>query len=307
MNQSKFSLADVLTVSGAIIFGTFCFFSFNFLSLGETVTSIVWATVIALILAGLALGAKLLKKTNGNFKTRMIWEWIFLFLFVVMSLIFMYPFSHYFAVYEQREDIQKKVIANITEAEGLFATYENYANNRLNIHQNHLNSVALAKSVNPSEYRTYGFVDGTSDRTQIENKMFVLKTKLFPSNYQEMKLKDSSWLASSKAIIASWMPLGVVDVVKGVEENLNTWKGELKEFSSFKAQGEISDEFDFPLTFDDVTSKFTQLGSPTVLSIGIAIFLYLMMLFSYFITRRDTRYPGLKVIFGTLRKEENEW
>ena len=69
MSQSKFSLADLLTVLGTLGFGFFCFLSLNFKTLGDTTTSIIWAVTISLILGGLAFGVKLLKRTSRNFKT----------------------------------------------------------------------------------------------------------------------------------------------------------------------------------------------------------------------------------------------
>lgn len=306
MNQSKFSFADLFTVLATIGFGFFCFLSFNFLTLEETIPSVIGAVVFALLLGGLAFGAKLLKKTSRNFKTRIIWEWVLLFFFVVVAFVAIFPFSHYFAVSEQKNEIQQKITANITQAEGMFTNYENYANNRLNIYKTHLNSVVAAKRVNPSEYRNYGFVDGTDDNTQVENKMFTLKAKLYPSNYEDMKSEDSTWIVSSKGKVADWSPLGVVNVMNNMKSNLTSWKDQLKQFSAFRAQGEIADEFDYPLTFDDVNNKFTELGSPTALSILCAIGLYVLMLLSYFITKRHTRYPGFKVIFGTGDVKNNE-
>jgi len=307
MNQSKFSLADLLTVLGAIIFGFFCYLSFNFISLGETTLSVVWASALALILGGLALIAKLLKKTSRNFKSCIIWEWVILFLFVCMAFIATLPFSHNFAVYEKKSDIQQKVVKNITQAQGLFTDYEKYASNRLTIYKSRLNSVVASKNINPKEYKDYGFVDRTDDITQIKNKIFSLKAQLYPSNYQDIKIVDSTWLSSSKSTIENWKPIGIVTVINELDNNLTDWKNQLKQFSSFRAEGEVADDFDFSITFADVTNKFTELDSPTIFSLAVALFLYFLMLFSYYITRRDSRYPGLKVIFGTVSKGDNEW
>jgi hypothetical protein len=306
MNQSKFSFADLFTVLAAVGFGFFCFLSLNFLSLGKTVPSIIWAAVLALILGGLTLGAKLLKRTSRNFKTCIIWEWVLLVLFVVMAFVAVHPFSHYFAVSEQKSEIQQKVTANITQAEGMFTDYENYANNRLYIYESKLKSIVAGKSVNSTEYNNYGFVAGTDDNTQIENKMFTLQAQLYPSNYKEIKQTDSAWLAHSKTIVADWKPIGIVTVMNEVERNLTSWKEQLKEFSSFRAQGEIASNFDYTLTFDDATNRMKYLGSLTSLSMLYAVCLYALMLLSYFITKRHTRYPGLKVIFGTGSLNEKE-
>jgi len=43
MKQSKFSLADVLTLLTALAFGFICFLGKNFSTLGNTSESITWA------------------------------------------------------------------------------------------------------------------------------------------------------------------------------------------------------------------------------------------------------------------------
>ena len=289
MKQSKFSLADLLTVLGTLGFGFFCFLSLNFLSLGETVPSIVWAASISFVIGGFALGAKLLKRTTGNFKTLRIWEWVFLFLFVVTAFAGVFPFSHYFFVYDHKSDIQQKVTSNLTQAEKMFTDYDNYATMRLNIYKSRLNSIVAGKNINPSEYRKYGFVDGTDDNTQVENKMFTLKAKLFPSNYVDMKQVDSTWLTDSKAKVANWSPIGIVKVINTVKIEITSWKDQLKQFSSFRAQGETAEDFEYFLAFNAETNLISKLGKPTVFSSLYAIGFYVLMLLSYFITRPSTK------------------
>jgi len=306
MNKSKFSLADLLTVLGTLGFGFFCYLSLNFLSLGETIPSIVWAMVISCVLGGIAYGLKLLKRTSRMFKTCIIWEWVLLFLFVVVAFLAIFPFSHYFVVSAQKADIQKKVVSNITQAEGLFSAYESYADNRLNIYKSRLESIADAQEVNPEEYKNFGFVKGTDNNTQVENKMFSLKAQLYPSNYSDMKQINSDWLSDAKDKISHWSPTGIVKVVNTLETEISSWNTQLKSYSLFRAKGEIAPDFDFPLTFDDVSSKFNQSTNPTPLALAIAITFYVLMLLSYFVTKRHMRYPGLKIIFRTGSVKENE-
>jgi len=306
MGQSKFSLADLLTVLGTLGFGFFCFLSLNFLTLGDTTTSIIWAILISFVLGGLAFGVKLLKRTSRNFKTFIIWEWVLLFLFIVVAFFAIFPFSHYFVVTAQKDSIQKKVVSNITQAEGLFIAYESYANNRLNIYKSRLGSIVSAKKINPQEYNSFGFVDGTDDKTQVENKMFSLKAQLYPSNYSDMKQIDSTWLSDAKSKVTSWSPTGIVKVVNMLKIEISSWSEQLIYYSSFRAKGETATDFDFPLTFDDVSSIFNQSTNPNPLALIIGIALYLLMFLSYFITKRHSRYPGLKVIFSMGSSKENE-
>lgn len=306
MNQSTFSLADLLTALGAIGFSFFCFLSLNFLTLGDTQQSVIVGSIIGFILGGLALGAKLLKRTSRSFKTSIFWEWVLIFLFVIMAFIAVFPFSHYFAVSSQKEDIQHKISSNITQAEGIFTDYERYANNRLHIYENRLKSIVVNKNINLRLYRNHGFVDLTDDQTQIENKMFTLRAQLYPSNYPEIKRVYSNRLESFNAKIINWSPIGIVTVMNTAETEITSWKNKLIVYSAFRAQGETAEDFDYELTFKDISKDFTERASPTLLSLVYSIGLYLLMLLSYFVSRRHPRYPGLKVIFGTGGANENE-
>lgn len=306
MSQSKFSLADLLTVLGTLGFGFFCFLSVNFLTLGDTTTSIIWAVLISVIVGSLAFGVKLLKRTSRNFKTFIIWEWVLIFLFVVVAFFAIFPFSHYFVVTAQKEGIQKKVVSNITQAEGLFIAYESYADNRLNIYKSRLNSIVAAKRVNPEEYKNFGFVEGTDDNTQVENKMFSLKAQLYPTNYPQMKQIDSAWLSDAKDKVTSWSPIGIVQVVNTLKSEISSWNEQLKSYSSFRANEETATDFDFQLSFDDVSGIFNMKTIPNTLALIIGIALYLLMFLSYFITKRHPGYPGLKVIFRMGSHKENE-
>jgi hypothetical protein len=304
MSQSKFSLADLLTVLGTLGFGFFSFLGVNFLSLGNTSLSIIWAVIISLILGGLAFGVKLVKRTNRNFKTFIVLEWVLFFLFVVVGFYALFPFSHYFVVTSQNEHIQNKVVSNITQAEGLFLAYERYADERLNIYIKRLNSIVAAKEVNPEEYINFGFVEGIDDNTQVENKLFSLKAQLYPSNYSAMKQIDSVWLADAKDQVTSWSPTGIVKIVNILEIELSSWNEQLKSFSSFRAKGETATDFEFPLSFDDVSGIFSNNSKPTLLSFSIGIGLFLLLFLSYLITRRHSKNPY--TLFGKRKVKKDD-
>ncbi|MGI6409858.1 MAG: hypothetical protein ACOX0V_01280 [Bacteroidales bacterium] len=146
----------------------------------------------------------------------------------------------------------------------------------------------------------------TDDNTQVENKMFSLKAQLYPSNYAEMKQIDSAWLSDAKDKVSSWSPTGIVQVVNTLKIEISSWNEQLKSYSSFRAKGETATDFDFPLSFDDVSGIFNMKTIPNTLALIIGIALYLLMFLSYFITKRHPRYPGLKVIFRMGSHKENE-
>ena len=301
MNQSKFSLADLITLLTAIAFGFACFIGVYFYTLGDTKQSVILAVIIAVLLGGTALGAKLLKRTSRNFKSCFIWEMILLVLFTLLMVFFSYsPFPHYFVVSEQKEEIQSKLRASITQAENMFSEYNEYADNRENLYKSKLQSIVATKNVNPTAYKDFGFVDnnGVSDDKQIENKMFSLNADLFPSNFAQTKLVDSTWLANARKTVDGTFFMGIVGTVNDVEQNSNNWLNELIKPSKVREKGEQTEDFAYNLSFEDVKKHFTTLGSPTLISIGFSVLAYLLMLFSWFVTKRHSRFPGIHVIFG---------
>lgn len=297
MNQSKFSLADLLTLLAAIAFGFVCFLGTNFYTLGNSAQSIILAVIITVLLSGTALSAKILKRTSGNFKTCFVWERILLFLFTGLIIFFAYsPFPHYFVVSGQKAEIQGKLSSNITQAENMFANYEHYAENRESLYKSKLRSVAASKNINPSEYTEYGFANnGISDDKQIENKMFTVHADLFPTNYSDPNNKNGikevaiTWLSDAKNKIAGWKPIGIVGVVNEVEQNSNEWLNKLVELSVVREKGEQAEDFEYPLSFDNVKNHFSTLGKPMPLSFGLAVVAYLLMMLSYLISKRSTK------------------
>jgi hypothetical protein len=308
MNQSKFSLADVLTLLAALAFGFVSFLGANFLNINNekvwgmshTTGCVVIAVFIATLLFGTAFGAKLLKRTSRNFKTCFGWEvtsLVFFVLFAVFCAMGEYsPFPHYFTVTAQKLEINNKLQTSITQAENMFNGYEEYAANRENRYRGTLQMVVATKDTNPSRYAQYGFENnGISDYTQIENKMFTLHADLFPTNYSDTVANNgirevaTEWLQDAKNTTSCWKPIGIVGIVNDIEKNSNEWCNTLVTLSQVLERGEQAEDFSYTLGFGDVKTHFTKLGSPTGLAICLAVLAYVLMLLSYIFTIRSTK------------------
>lgn len=315
MSNSKFSLADVLSLLTAFAFGFVCFLGLNFKSSGENVVkSIIIALIVSLLLWCCAFGLKLLKGTRSNFKTCIIWEMIlFIFLTLITGIFSVSVFSHYFTVSQQASNIQSELTKSITQAEGMFSSYENYANKRESNYERKLKSVVNTKNTNPSQYAEYGFENnGIADLKQIENKMFTIHAELFPTNYSNTIDKNglreiaTLWLGNAKNNISTWNPIGIVSVVNDIDSKSNTWLNSLKGWSTVRQKGEDTDDFTYQLSLNNIKEYFTISDTPPVIAICLSILCYALMLFSYLITKRDTRYPGLKMLFSTKKTAINE-
>jgi len=291
MLQSKFSLADVLTLLTALAFSFVCFLGANFSTLGDTEASLVIGYIIALFLWGTAFGAKLLKRATRNFRTCFIFEIILVVLFSGSTLILSIgAFPHYFVVSKQRTEIQSNLIASINQAENMFAAYERYAEDRISLYGDKLRSVVAAKNTNPGEFAAYGFENNSiPNDKQIENKMFVIRADLFLTNYEEMKQVSTTWLADARNIVERWKPIGIVRVVNVVEQNSNDWLNTLVELSEIREKGEQTSDFEYHLSFEDVKERFTTTGNPTWATIGMTVAAYFMMLLSWIISKRSSK------------------
>lgn len=292
MNQSKFSLADLITLLAALAFGFICFLGANFYTLGDITKSIILAVSISVLLGGTAIGAKWLKRTDGNFKTCFVWEIILLILLTGLTGLFTYSvFSHYFVVSEQKNAIKNKLTASITQAENMFSKYEEYAETRKDLYRHQLRSAVINEKINPSIFANFGFQSNNNafNQNRIEDIMRMVHADLYPSNFKDMKTADSTWLAKSKGIVENWKPIGVVDVMKNVEQNSIKSKNELVKFSDITEHLENKENFKYTLQFENVKKHFTTLGNPTTISIGLAAVAYLLMLLSYLISKRSTK------------------
>ncbi len=301
MNQSKFTLADVLTLLTAIVFGFVCFLGANFYTLGNITQSILLAVIITVLLWATAFGGKLLKRTKRNCKIYFLWEMILLIVFTGLIAFFAYsPFPHYFNVSANKAEIKSNLMRSITLAENMFSAYETYAENRENLYKNKLKSVADAKNINPGEFKKYGFEanNGVSIEKQIDNKMFTVHAVLFPSNYSDtlanngIKEVAAEWLAHAKSTVNSWNPIGTINIVNDVEKHSNKWLNDLIELSKQRQQGEQAEDFAYNLSFEDTKIYFTTPGNPMGLSIGLSAGTWVLMLLSWLVTKRDSRCKG---------------
>jgi hypothetical protein len=232
-------------------------------------------------------------------------------LFIVFAVFFATknsPFPHFFTVTAQKSEIKPKLQTSITQAENMFAAYELYAADRESLYESTLNSVI--RSGNSDRIESYGFQNiSISYDKQIETKMRTLHFDLFPPNYSDTKEVATEWLQYAKKTTSSCKPIGIVSVVNDIKKNSTDWCNTLVTLSQVREQGEKdsnTDDFKYPLSIEDVKTHFTKLDSPTALSIGLAVFAYVLMLLSWFVTKRSTRFPGLKFLFGFGKSSDNE-
>lgn len=314
MKQSKFSLADLLTIVGAVAFGFICFLGLNFIQMGDDRKSITLASAFTIVLLLCAFGAKLLKRSDHNFRTSVTFEFILITLFtLILVTLSISPFPHFFNVTSQRYEVKKNLKASINQAKNMFEEYEAYASRRENLYRNNLRSVVAAKNTMPSAYARYGFSSSeVSDEKQIENKMFTIHADLFPTNYCDTithnGIKDiaQDWLEYAGNAVDLWKPIGIPRIAKEVQEESEKWRNTLVDYSKVREKGEEANDFEYALSFSEVEDILTEEKAPCAISIILSIILWGVMMFSWMITKRHPRFPGWKMIFSNHKKAIDE-
>lgn len=297
MDQRKLTLADTITLVTGMLYSFICFLGLYLYSLGNVSSSIWGALLIMAILVGAALGAKILKRANRNFKVNCILELVMLFLFTVFMIVFTYtPFSHFFVLSANKADIQEKLINSIEQAENMFTEYEKYAENRKSSYLSDLKSAVAAEYSNRRLFDSFGFESSSVPRSiQIQTKMEIMQNDLYPSNYSDtmgmkgVKEVALSWLSAKKIQVEDWNPFVVVDVANNVEKEAKQWLTFLKTQSQVLQTNEEENEFPYLINMDDVSDSFKDNGKITLLSVLLGVLAYGLMLFSYFISKRSTK------------------
>ena len=314
MKVSGFSLADLLTLLAAVSFSFICFLGLNFVTEGDLLVSILVSIDILLVLGGLAFLAKRQKTARKNFKKHIIIEFSAIALFTVLFFgVSFYIFPHYFTVSSKKEEIKNTLLSSIDGAKKMFDDYETYASNRESVYEANLNSVVAAKSTRPTDYSNFGFgAEGITDNIQIENKLFTLHADLFPTNYSDtilrMGIKDvaTKWLDEQTKVVSLWKPIGIPIVANELLSKTTEWLSELSNYSRVREKGEITNDYSYKLSFGDVSPLLTEMERPKLLSILLSVALWAVMLFSWLITERDSRFIGFKQVFGQKEELDNE-
>ena len=298
LKQIKFSLAVVINLLAALTFGYFCFLGANFYTLGDKGTSIAVAVIITLLLIGTSLGAKLLKQTKRNFKSRFIWEIVLLVLFSVLTASSTYyAFSHYFVVSAQKPTIQNKLNKNIAQAQMIYPDYESYVKTRVGIYTSKIDVAILNGGGQPTELEKFGISKNIPITIKKQGQIQIDKVNelINPREFlKKIKNNDSTWLANAKNSVENWEPISLVNVINDIEKNTKNSLNQLVSLSI--KQG--TNEKNYPpfdpdeINPNNVNNYFTTIGTPSPFSIVLAFFSYLLMLLSWFITKRDSRSTG---------------
>lgn len=288
VNDRKFTFADLITFVSALAFGFLMYLSYNFATLGNNLESITYALIMALVLFLLAFGAKFLKRSNGNFKTSIIVEYVFLGFYLFAAFIFFEGtrFSHFFSVTDNKQEIVSTMNTNLENTKQMFNSYDYYKNTRVVRYKTLLSEVCESQDIDIEKYKEFGFDSLVDCNEQVERGKDLLNAKI------NQNLYDEQWFNDATRAINNWKPITVVNYVNDISSKTDNWYNSLVELSMYRAKGEVgAEDFSYTLSINDSKELFKKDYGHTALSRIIALLLYVLMITSYFISSRSSKSP----------------
>ena len=300
MKKVRFTKADKICLLSFLPFGFFLYLGTYFLLLGDALGSIWFTVIICLVLWILSYGLKRIKKTKKRFRVSFILECVFFLVFTFVAFCSSFFYFPYINLLSNHKEVLEKTNKDIEQIKNMFEEYEIYSNKRIAQYKRDLNTAIIGKNANYSEYREYGFISNSreSDEKQMMRFVNILQTDLISKSYLSLDSTAHQWLAYAQSKVSILSPFSLVKVVNSIEYQGDVWRVQLLKYSETpRMQREKAEPFVYAFSFTNAKVYFTEIKTPTLFALVSVVFLYFCMLFSYFITGRNEKFPGYKNIF----------
>lgn len=274
----KFSWGHIIAFVAIILISYVSFMGISYLTDGNFLFAGIGVVGIDVILIVFFIGAQLMKGTDEKFKRKIIYERILLFAAPIVFCAVMIPYSHFWTVFDRRDDIQTTFSSSLNETKGMFDAYKAYADARIKDYDQKL---AKDKVSQPSR----------------QNRVNALKLQLVSDNFSNLKTASCQWIdRASKATVWNVFMLGNIHKIKAALED---WNKSLTAMSQKRMSDEQQDVS--PFTSEDpsvvqankdltnLNGHYSNMQSPTWLAIVTGVILMLMLFFPYVIQNRNTK------------------
>jgi hypothetical protein len=247
------------------------------------------------------IGAQILKASARRF-SRKIWiERILILGSPIIYLAILIPYFHFFSVHSQNDFIVAKFTEAINSSKQMFYDYDSYSNSRVDNYERMLRRITAGHATNLEEYKKCGLTEGM-EQIQITNMVNALRLQLLSMNYIGLKSEALKWIDSSSAGASTWNVF-LLGNIREIKLAIKGWYDILEGLSEHKLTNEEVSEYNVVKTFEEtytspievnakldvLTNQFTKSSPPTIVSIILAIVLYFVLLFPYFLQDRHTK------------------
>ena len=296
----KFSWGHIIAFVALIFISYVSFMGITYLTDGNFIFAGIGVVVVDLILILFFIVPQILKATDAKFDRRIIFERILICTAPIFFVVVMVPYAHFWTVFKNREVIEKTFSESLETTKGMFDSYEEYAEARVRAYSDSLtvryyDTVAMR---NPQEMRCL-------------NQVEALSLQLKSDNFDNLKATAVEWVDDAAGTTV-WNVFKIGNL-KTIEKSLDDWNSSLTEFSKKKMTDESANVKAFTSEdksvmaakekFNTLRSIYTSVKAPTIIAIGVAVLLYAMLMFPYFIQNRNTK--SIYSLFGNERTKKS--
>ena len=274
----KFSWGHIVAFVAMIFISYVSFMGMIYLTDGDFLSAGLGVVVINLAIILFFILPQILKGTWRKFKRRIIWERVLVFAAPIAFVVVMSPYAHFWNVFENRRQVEELFSQSVTTSKGMFVAYEEYANNRMAAYDQ-----KLAHDKVKPVYRS--------------NATEALRLQILGDNYVALKESAIEWIdRASEATVWNAFMLGNI---KTIENAIKSWNHSLNTFSSKIMADEPAGVEPFSSsdpsvilandTLKELREVYTVRGGVNMLGLGVGGVLYWLLMFPYFLQRRNTK------------------
>lgn len=314
----KFSWGHIIAFVALIFISYVMYMGDFYQNGGDFEAAAIKVGVIDLLLLISFIGAQNRKGSDEHFDRSIIIERILICFCPIAFIIAMFPYNHFWSVFEQRQQIKTQFNSSIGGVKQLFDEYDDYAEQRITTYSNNLDTILVARAHgNNTFYFSAGFT-GKNDHLRKENFVRTLDLQLRSDNTSNLKVAAIKWIDEANHDASVWNAF-LVGNVEQISDAIKTWHKTLRDYSEAKMENEtIMGNEVFPFDEDGQTIEaatnrivtlkeiYTETQGIKLNTIWTGIILFLMLIFPYFLQRRNTKAEGLYFLIpGTKAKSYN--
>lgn len=300
----KFSWGHIIAFVALIFISYVTYMGDFYTNGGDFKSSAIKVFVIDIVLILTFIGAQIYKGTDEKFDRSIIIERILICLCPIAFLWAMIPYNHFWSVFSERNQIEPKFTSAIEKSKQMFINYDQYSKDRIARYSDFLSGIIANKESARTTYLNAGFSDANDDMVK-ENYIATLRLQLLSQNTDSLRTSALQWIDEASQGASIWNAF-LVGNISRVSDAIEGWNQKLYEASVPVLRNEPKDGTHSVAPFDPNRESFkaanaelTDLRNLYVNSNGInlytiitGVFLILMLLFPYFLQKRNEKAKG---------------
>ena len=296
MNEKlKFAYGIVLAIISLIIITYIVFVGMLYLMGGRMLPTLLLTGALILLMTMLSIGLQRLKGTDRRFSRNVKWERVLLPLLIVLCLVAMVPFSHFFTIHKHEKEITSEFTTMLDESKKMLDEYSDYAKERKRLY---VVNLRRAKSNPRKIIGDNKFFKQVPFEIVIDNLPQIMEMQLCIGE-DSLRQGANAWLDNAREGVTVWNVFLLGNINK-IREAIELWHGQMEESSKHIFPGEKADKGK-TLTFtsshiqdirqhlDNIDAISTKVKFPGPLALLAGLVCMSLLFLPYYLQKRHTR------------------